>query len=165
MSELTIADELITTSGALSMFHGAVDELVRRYGMIDGDIDPGSDNSFHLTLGELLPPKGLFLVARRDRHPVGGVGIRPIGESTLDVAEVKRLWVRPDQRRTGVGDALMQRIQERARDLGYRRLYLETGPLQPEALALYQSSGWEAVDEFPEGAFSYEHAYRFTRAL
>jgi GNAT superfamily N-acetyltransferase len=165
VSELTINDELITSSGALSMFHGAVDELIRRYGMIEGDIDPGSDNSFHLTLEELLPPKGLFLVARRDSHPVGGVGIRPIGEPSLEFAEVKRLWVRPDQRRTGVGEALMRRIQERARGLGYQRLYLETGPLQPEALALYQTSGWEPVDDFPKGAFSYEHAYRFTRAL
>ena len=112
-----------------------------------------------------MAPKGTFLVARLDAHPVGGVGLRPISDPALNVGEIKRLWVRPDQRRAGVGSALMQRIEERAKELGYARLYLETGYAQPEALELYRTSGWIAVPEYPPGAHSYPLATRFMKDL
>ena len=157
MPELTIDDELITTHGALSVYHASIDELNRRYG--------GSDEDQHLHVEELMAPKGTFLVARLDAHPVGGVGLRPISDPALNVGEIKRLWVRPDQRRAGVGSALMQRIEERANELGYARLYLETGYAQPEALELYRTSGWIAVPEYPPGAHSYPLATRFMKDL
>jgi GNAT superfamily N-acetyltransferase len=157
VSGLVIGDELITSNGARSVYYAALDELNRRYG--------GSDEEKHVTLDELLPPKGLYLVARVDEHLVGGVGLRPISDPSLNVAEVKRLWVRPDYRRQGVGIALMNEVEERARQLGYARLYLESGYAQPEALELYRSSGWETVEEYPPGAFSYPVANRFTKLL
>ncbi len=157
MSDLRIDAELITSNGALSVYHAALDELNRRYG--------GSDEDKHVSLEELLPPRGLFLVARVDDHLVGGVGLRPISDPALEVAEVKRLWVRPDCRRLGYGVALMNEVEERARQLRYRRLYLESGYAQPEALELYRGSGWEAVEEYPPGAFSYPIANRFTKVL
>ncbi len=157
MSDLVIADELVTSNGAQSVYCAALDELNRRYG--------GSDEDKHVSLEELLPPRGLFLVARVDDHLVGGVGLRPISDPALEVGEVKRLWVRPDCRRLGYGVALMNEIEERARGLQYRRLYLESGYAQPEALALYRGRGWEAVDEYPPGAFSYPIANRFTKLL
>ncbi|MGH3732746.1 MAG: GNAT family N-acetyltransferase [Acidimicrobiales bacterium] len=157
MSELTIDDELITTHGALSVYHASIDELNRRYG--------GSDEDQLLRVEELMAPRGLFLVARRDGHPIGGVGLRPISDPALDLGEVKRLWVRPDQRRLGVGLQLMRRIEERARELGYRQLYLESGYAQPEALELYRSKGWLTVEEYPPGAHSYHMAIRFMKDL
>jgi GNAT superfamily N-acetyltransferase len=155
--ELVIDDELITSNGARSVYYAALDELNRRYG--------GSDEEKHLSLEELLPPRGLFLVGRVDDHLVGGVGLRSISDPALEVAEIKRLWVRPDCRRLGYGLALMEEIEERARQLHYRRLYLESGYAQPEALELYRGSGWEAVEEYPPGAFSYPVANRFTKLL
>jgi GNAT superfamily N-acetyltransferase len=157
VSDLVIDEELSTSFGARSVYYAALDELNRRYG--------GSEEDRHLTLDELLPPKGCYLVARIDDHLVGGVGLRPISDPELRVAEVKRLWVRPDYRRHGVGIALMGEIEERARKLGYVRLYLDTGYAQPEALSLYRSSGWDAVKEYPPDAFSYPHAHRFTKRL
>jgi len=157
VSDLVIADELITSHGALSVYHAAIDELNRRYG--------GSEEDQHLALDELLPPRGLFLVARVDHHLVGGVGLRPIGDPALDVGEIKRLWIRPDCRRLGYGIALMKEIEVRARELQYQRLYLESGYAQPEALELYRGSGWEAVEEYPPGAFSYPIANRFMKVL
>ncbi len=139
------------------MYYAALDELTRRYG--------GSDEGAHLRVEELMPPRGAFLVARLDRDPLGGVGLRPIGEGVRQLGEVKRLWVRPEQRRRGVGAKLMAHVEERARALGYHQLFLETGYAQPEALELYQSSGWQRVEEFPVGAFSYCGAYRFTKVL
>jgi GNAT superfamily N-acetyltransferase len=157
VSNLIIDDEPITSSGALSVYHAALDELNRRYG--------GSDEGFHLKVDELMPPRGLFLVARVDGHPAGGVGVRPISEPSLLLGEVKRLWVRPDQRRHGVGARLMNEVEIRAREVGYLQLYLETGYAQPEALELYQKSGWTPVDEFPPDASSYPLAYRYTKVL
>ena len=157
MPELVIDDELITSNGARSVYYAALDELTRRYG--------GSDEENHVSFDELLPPRGLFLVGRVDDHLVGGVGLRPISDPDLEVAEVKRLWVRPDCRRLGYGIALMNEIEQRARQLGYRRLYLESGYAQPEAVELYRGSGWEAVEEYPPGAFSYPAANRFTKLL
>jgi GNAT superfamily N-acetyltransferase len=154
---VTVDEESINSSGALSIYHAAIDELTRRYG--------GSDEAQHLRSDELLPPKGTFLVARLDGHPVGGVGLRAIGDDAWRLAEVKRLWVRPDLRRFGVGASLMSAVEERGRELDYLQLYLETGYAQPEAVALYQKSGWLAVESFPEGAFSYPGAYRFTKVL
>ncbi len=51
------------------------------------------------------------------------------------------------------------------REVGFAQLYLETGYAQPEAVALYSSTGWERVDEFPEGTWSHPGAYRFTKVL
>ncbi|MCU1362599.1 MAG: Acetyltransferase [Acidimicrobiaceae bacterium] len=157
MADLVIDAELITSNGALSVYYAALDELNRRYGT--------SDEDKHVSLDELLPPRGLFLVARVDRHLVGGVGLRPISDPTLDLAEIKRLWVRPDCRRLGYGIALMNEIEARARELKYRRLYLESGYAQPEALELYRGSGWESVEQYPSGVFSYPVANRFTKPL
>ena len=153
----TTEEELITSSGALSVYHAAIDELTRRYG--------GSDEAKHLSVEELLPPHGLFLVSRVEGHPVGGVGLRRIGEPDLKLGEVKRLWVRPDLRRHGIGATLMRDVEGAARGLGHRQLYLETGYAQPEAVELYRSRGWTSVSEFPAGGFSYPEAYRFTKVL
>jgi GNAT superfamily N-acetyltransferase len=157
VSNLIIHDEPITSHGALSVYHAAVDELNRRY--------EGSDEGRHLQVDELMPPYGLFLVARVDGHPVGGVGIRPISEPALLLGEIKRLWVRPDQRRHGVGARLMAEAEVRARAIGFLQLYLETGYAQPEAVELYGRSNWTPVEEYPSGAYSYPKAYRFTKVL
>ncbi len=154
---LIINEEPVESSGALSVFHAAVDELERRYG-------DGSDDRQHV-IAELTPPRGFFLVARESGHPAGGVGVRAIGGAEEHLGEVKRLWVRPDMRRSGVASALMTAVQEHALVLGYRRLYLETGPAQPEALAFYPRIGWTVVDEFPPGVYSHPGASRFFRDL
>ena len=157
MPELLIDDELITSHGALSVYHAAIDELNRRYG--------GSEEDQHLRVEELLPPTGAFVVARLDGHPIGGVGLRQISDPASRLGEIKRLWVRPDQRRRGAGAELMTAIEVRARRIGFLQLYLESGFAQPEALELYRTSGWERVEQYPPGAFSYPIASRFTKML
>jgi GNAT superfamily N-acetyltransferase len=154
---ITVIAESIDTSGALAILYAASDELQQRYG--------GDGDNKHLDVNELRPPRGLFLVARRERHLVGGVGLRSIGEPALRYAEVKRLWVRPDLRREGIGLTLMNEIEQQARDQGYRTLFLETGPAQPEALSLYESTGWTAIEQYPDGAFSHPIAHRFKKSL
>ncbi len=157
MIPVTVVAESIDTSGALAIVHAASDELQQRYG--------GEGDNAHLNLDELRPPLGLFLVARHERQLVGGVGLRSISDPALHFDEVKRLWVRPDLRREGVGLVLMNEIERRARDLGCVTLFLETGPAQPEALSLYESTGWTEIEQYPPGAFSHRGAHRFKKVL
>ena len=157
MLALTIDDESIATSGALSVLYAADDELKRRYG--------GDGDGPHLQADELAGPRGLFLVARVNGEIAGGIGLRSIGDLDRHLGEVKRLWVRPDLRRVGIAVALMDELERRARTLGYVRLYLETGPKQPEAVALYASIGWDSIADYPAGVFCHPMSHRYTKPL
>jgi GNAT superfamily N-acetyltransferase len=154
---IDVVAESVDTSGALAIVHAASDELQQRYG--------GEGDNAHLSLDELRPPSGIFLVARWGRHLAGGVGLRSIADPALRFAEVKRLWVRPDLRRGGIGQALMQAVESHASAIGVATLYLETGPAQPEALALYRANGWTQIDRYPEGVFCHPQAHWFKKDL
>jgi GNAT superfamily N-acetyltransferase len=154
---ISVVAESVDTNGALAIVHAASDELQQRYG--------GDGDNKHLDVDELRPPRGLFVVARYERQLVGGVGLRSIAEPTLGYAEVKRLWVRPDLRREGIGLVLMNEIERLAKELGYVTLFLETGPAQPEALALYRSNGWTEIDHYPAGVFCHPQAHWFKKDL
>ena len=114
---------------------------------------------------ELAEPHGLFLVARVHGDIAGGVGLRRIGDPTLRLAEIKRLWVRPDLLRGGIAASLMGEIEARAASLGYERLYLETGPKQPESVALYVTIGWDRIEDYPSDVFCHPMSHRFTKPL
>jgi GNAT superfamily N-acetyltransferase len=114
----------------------------------DGDATP-------LDPGMFDPPRGLFLVAYdADGRPVGsggwrardGEGARAEGYADGD-AEIKRMFVVGDARGRGLSRLILARIEETARAAGRTRMVLETGTAQPEAMALYASSGYELVPE------------------
>jgi len=56
---------------------------------------------------------------------------------------VKRMWTSHLHRRQGLGRRVLAELEAAAIDLGYRKLYLTTGPRQPEAAALYLAVGFE----------------------
>jgi len=114
-------------------------ELVERYGGLEG---AGSEPEPEL----FEDPDGYFLVARLDGSPVGCAGIcRCEGKQT---AELRRMFVAPEARRIGVARALMTALEEKAHELGYRTLRLETGPEQPEAVHLYETGGFTVIPNF-----------------
>lgn len=153
--DITVAS--VRSSAALALVYAAQDELDRRYGHVDADPT--------LDYDAFTPPRGAFLVARVDTDLAGGVGLRVLGEAPAAIGEIKRLWIRPDLRRAGVGRALMERAQETAREFGVADLYLETGYAQPEALAFYRSLGWSEVDEFPPGVGYHAQATKFFKPV
>jgi GNAT superfamily N-acetyltransferase len=112
------------------------DEYVTRYG--------GRDETA-VDKAEFAAPYGAFFVATVDGEPVGCGGLRRHDDG---VVEVKRMFVRSAYRRQGHARTLLRALEERARASGYRRVILETGLAQPEAIALYLSEGYTLIDGF-----------------
>ncbi len=99
------------------------------------------------------PPAGAFIVAvsgEQPGEPLGCVGIRRLSAHT---AEVKRLFVHRPARGQGVARALLARLEERAGELGYEGLRLDTHG-DPAALALYRSSGYAPIDDYSGNEFA-----------
>jgi GNAT superfamily N-acetyltransferase len=92
---------------------------------------------------------GQMLLATLDHEPVGCVGLRRVDERT---AELKRMYVRPHARGRGIARALLAACEREARALGYEQLWLETGSMQPEAVTLYLTSGYEPIPAFGQYA-------------
>jgi putative acetyltransferase len=68
----------------------------------------------------------------------------------VGIAEVKRMYVVPAARGRGFSRVLLSALEETARELGMRRLVLETGPRQAEALGLYKRAGYAPIPKFGE---------------
>jgi epoxyqueuosine reductase len=93
--------------------------------------------------GRYAPPGGRMLLARNNGVFVGCVALRQIGEGTC---EMKRLFVQPGRRGKGIGRALAQAIIEQARQIGYKRIRLDT-VLEP-ARCLYRSLGFREIPPY-----------------
>lgn len=112
-------------------------ELDERYGC--DDHEPGT------------PPSAadidVFLVAvdRRDGTPLGCGGLRRLGTR---VAEVKRMYVVPDTRGTGLATAILRALERAALARGWPTLRLETGTAQPDAIRFYEREGYRAIPLF-----------------
>jgi putative acetyltransferase len=102
---------------------------------------------FRLDPEEVADGRGAFLLASRSGKPVGCGAVRRIEERT---GEIKRMYVRPGERGSGVGRALLATLETEARGLGLSRLVLETGVRQPEAISLYERAGFSRIAPFGE---------------
>jgi GNAT superfamily N-acetyltransferase len=128
-------DRLVSETGR-TLIAELMDDLEARYGAPDPEAPPAH---------ELAPPDGIFFVAWRGDDALGCGGLRRYARHT---GEIKRMYVRPAARRAGVARTLLAALEERARSIGYRRLILETGVRQPEAIALYRAAGYDEIDRY-----------------
>ena len=104
-------------------------------------------NHFRLDPGEVTEGRGAFLVAYVKGEPVGCGAIRRLD---ADAAEIKRMYVEPSARGQGMGRVLLGALVAQGRGLGVKRLVLETGERQSEALALYSGAGFRRIPAFGE---------------
>lgn len=97
------------------------------------------------------PPEGSFFVGHLDGVPVATGAWRRSDVAafgTRATVEIKRMYVVPSARGRGVARAMLAHLERTAREHGARAVVLETGLRQPEAIALYESSGYTPVPPF-----------------
>lgn len=128
IEERTPADESLA-----KLIDAAYQELVDRYG-------PEGRSQVH--------PDARYLVAAVDGITVGCGAIQPCGPDLPFLGEVKRMYVQPTHRGRGIARALLAALETLATDLGCHALRLTTGVRQPEAIALYESSGYVRVEPY-----------------
>lgn len=116
-----------------------VAELAERYGADD--------------IGAVMTAEGVvaMLLVREDGAPVACGALRDASaEQGPGTVEIKRLYVVPGARGRGLSRLAMAELEARARELGYRRLILETGVMQPEAIGLYLALGYDPIEGYGE---------------
>jgi len=89
-----------------------------------------------------LPPKGMLLIAYDDGRLAGCACTRTIEEN---IAEMKRMYVRPTFRRRGIGAALVKQTIETVRNQDYSILRLDSAQFMSDAHALYRSFGFKDI--------------------
>ncbi len=108
-------------------------------------------------------PDGIFLLARVDDVPAGCCGMRKTYKA--NVGEVKRIWTEPRFRRLRVASAMLDILEEVwAFELGFTDLILSADEVVPEAIALFESRGWQAAPKDPRYGF-WARALMYTKHL
>jgi GNAT superfamily N-acetyltransferase len=93
-------------------------------------------------------PHGLFLVGRLGGVPVACGGWRRLPDSDPPAGEIKRMYVDAGFRGRGLSRQVLHALESTAREAGLRRLQLETGDKQPEAIGLYLATGWQRIPSY-----------------
>ncbi|MFA5520482.1 MAG: GNAT family N-acetyltransferase [Castellaniella sp.] len=101
---------------------------------------------------ELMPPRGCFLLALGAGRPAGCIALKITGKGR---GEIKRMWVAPDARGTGLGKRLLQEAEARARDAGVDVLQLDTHRALIEARRFYQRNGYVEIAAYNDNPYAH----------
>jgi DNA-binding MarR family transcriptional regulator/RimJ/RimL family protein N-acetyltransferase len=114
-----------------------------------GGFDPGDATASDTAA--MSAPAGVFVVATSDGEPVACGGVQEIAPQ---VGEIKRMWVHPDWRGAGLGARMLAHLEDRARELGHRRVNLDTNGTLVEAIAMYQRAGYEQIERYNDNPYA-----------
>jgi GNAT superfamily N-acetyltransferase len=152
---VTVVAHIEQLEGPPAQAEAATEQILREYLMWCGErltadhavVFDDSDaaveahhREFTKELPHLLGPRGRLHIAREGAEVVGVGALKPV-DST--VAEIKRMYVRPQARGQGVGRAILETLLADARTIGYQVARLETATFMREAHALYRSLGFQ----------------------
>jgi GNAT superfamily N-acetyltransferase len=118
--------------------------------LLDADLAKrdGAEHSFYSQFNKIAKIK-YVVVAYTDEKPVGCGAIKEFGPEAM---EVKRMYVAPESRNKGVATKILSALENWAGELTYTKCVLETGKRQPEAIALYQKSGYQIIPNYGQYA-------------
>ena len=101
---------------------------------------------FHEEISDLpsqySEPSGCIILCYENKKPTGCIALRKFEG---DTCEMKRLYLRPEARGKGIGRVLANKIIEKAKELGYKKMQLDTLETMKEAIALYKSMGFKVI--------------------
>jgi len=107
--------------------------------------------------GQYSMPSGRLILAKEGKKMIGCAGLRMLEP---EICEMKRLYVKPEFRRRGIGRGLAELVIEEAKKIGYHRMRLDTVSTMHEAIALYRSLGFKEISPYRlnplEGATYFE---------
>ena len=112
--------------------------------------------------GDYAQPSGLFLVAYTSTGlPMGCGGCRTYDQGEY-VAEVRKMYVDPDQRGHGLGRRILNHLEQDAAGRGARKMLLETGALNVSAIRLYTAAGYLPIPSYVQGRRKANRAFAKT---
>ncbi len=118
--------------------------------LLDRDlaIRDGDDHAFYAQFNKVASIRQV-VVAYEEGAPVGCGAFKPFDENTV---EIKRMFVQPELRGRGIAATVLTELEAWAGELGFDRCVLETGKKQPEAIRLYQKSGYGTIPNYGQYA-------------
>lgn len=144
-AELEFTDARSDAGEGAALVAAMVDEMRALYWDVAGGLDLNAADMPAAGPAQMSPPGGAFLVGYRNGEAVCGGGIKRLPDGAC---EIKRMYVVPAARRHGLARLLLRALEDKARDMGYRTVRLDTGWRQPHAQQLYESEGYLPVENF-----------------
>ncbi len=116
--------------------------------------DAGFDPSRTTTADpeELVPPAGVFLIARLDGEAVGCGALKVRGRK---LGEIKRMWVAPSARGLGIAQRLLEALERQAAELGLNTVQLDTNRALKEAQAMYLRNGYTEIPAYNDNPYAH----------
>jgi GNAT superfamily N-acetyltransferase len=99
----------------------------------------------------LSPPDGGFVVVRSDGVAIGCGGVQRLD---AHVTEIKRMWIHREWRGLELGRRLLEQLERFAADRGHTRVVLDTNSRLTEAIAMYESMGYEAIERYNDNPYA-----------
>ncbi|UCE68113.1 MAG: GNAT family N-acetyltransferase [Candidatus Zixiibacteriota bacterium] len=96
------------------------------------------------------PPDGCILLAFCDDEPAGCVALRKLEKG---ICEMKRLYVKPESRGSGIGKTLSEKIIDEAKRIGYKKMRLDTLASMKEAISIYRNMGFHDIEPYRYNPF------------
>ena len=114
--------------------------------LLDADLQirDGAEHAFYAQFNKIDKIRHV-IVAYENEKAVGGGAFK---EYSATVAEIKRMFVRPENRGRGIAGQILTELESWAKELNYSECILETGAKQPEAIRLYRKSGYEIIPSY-----------------
>ena len=118
--------------------------------LLDQDLQvrDGDDHAFYAQFNKVATIRHA-VVAYRGAEPVGCGAFK---EFAGELVEIKRMYVQPAHRGQGIAQTILTELEQWARELNYTGCVLETGKNQPEAIGLYQKTGFRFIPNYGQYA-------------